>query len=215
MLTRIFKGGLSMAAALVFSTLLVPTARAGRMPPPAPGRLHYVVAPTGNEARYRVREQLVGVDLPNDAVGVTHGITGTLVVDTTGRAVEDSSKLTIDVSVLKSDKDRRDNYVRKNILETEKFPTVVMVPAYIKGIGGSPPASGTKPLEILSTLTIKGVSRPAIWHGTATFDGDDVTGKISTAFTFTDASLKQPSVPIVLSVEDTIKLEYDFHFVKR
>ena len=29
----------------------------------------YVVAPTGNEARYRVREQLVGFDLPNDRCG--------------------------------------------------------------------------------------------------------------------------------------------------
>jgi hypothetical protein len=30
-----------------------------------------VIAPQGNEARYRVQEQLVGVDLPNDAVGKT------------------------------------------------------------------------------------------------------------------------------------------------
>jgi hypothetical protein len=35
----------------------------------AQGQTRFVPAPTGNEARYRVREQFVGVNLPNDAVG--------------------------------------------------------------------------------------------------------------------------------------------------
>jgi hypothetical protein len=39
----------------------------------AGSHVHYVVAPQGNEARYRVREQLVGLDLPNDAIGFTAG----------------------------------------------------------------------------------------------------------------------------------------------
>src|SRR5690606_5186683 len=35
------------------------------------GILSLTVGPQGNEARYRVREQLVGFDLPNDAIGRT------------------------------------------------------------------------------------------------------------------------------------------------
>jgi hypothetical protein len=35
----------------------------------------FELAPAGNEARYRVKEQLVGVDLPGEAVGVTSDIT--------------------------------------------------------------------------------------------------------------------------------------------
>src|ERR1700704_503387 len=63
--------------------------------PTAPARLRYVVAPTGNEARYRVREQLVGVDLPNDAVGVTSQIAGSILVDATGGVVGDSARITV------------------------------------------------------------------------------------------------------------------------
>jgi hypothetical protein len=33
-----------------------------------------------------------------------------------------------------------------------------------------------------------------------------------TSFTFKDFSLEQSRVPVVLSVADTIKLEYDFRF---
>src|SRR5947208_7237371 len=37
-----------------------------------------VLASSGNAARYRVREQLVGQDLPNDAVGATTKLTASL-----------------------------------------------------------------------------------------------------------------------------------------
>src|SRR5215217_3567897 len=53
--------------------------------PAAPARFLFEVAPAGNEARYRVREQLVGVDLPNDAVGATPEVSGSLLVYADGR----------------------------------------------------------------------------------------------------------------------------------
>ena len=51
------------------------------------GPLRFVVAATGNEARYRVREQLVNLDLPNDAVGITHDISGMLMVNPNGSII--------------------------------------------------------------------------------------------------------------------------------
>jgi hypothetical protein len=41
----------------------------------------------------------------------------------------------------------------------------------------------------------------------------DVVRAGERGFTFKDFSLEQPRVPVVLSVADTIKLEYDFRFV--
>src|SRR5688572_23992989 len=92
--------------------------------PARTARLRYVVAPTGNEARYRVREQLVGRDLPNDAIGATRDVTGRVVVESDGRVVKDSSRIVVAVSGLKSDQSRRDNFLRRRTLETEKFPNV-------------------------------------------------------------------------------------------
>src|SRR5687768_17183496 len=43
--------------------------------------IRYVTAPGQNAARYRVREQLVGFDLPNDAVGETKSVTGVIAAD--------------------------------------------------------------------------------------------------------------------------------------
>src|SRR5690349_18143127 len=59
--------------------------------------IRFTIGATGNEARYRVREQLMGKDLPNDAVGATSAITGTILAYPDGRIVKDSSKIVIDV----------------------------------------------------------------------------------------------------------------------
>jgi hypothetical protein len=211
------KASLTAAAviALVVAVVTAPTAGAGKVAAPGTARVHYVVAPTGNEARYRVREVLVGLDFPNDAVGTTKGITGAFVVDTTGKVVEDSSKIVINVAQLKSDKDKRDTYIRENTMHTDKFPTVELLPSFIKGVTGNPPTSGTRPVEVLANLKVLGVPHPTTWHGSATFNGDDVTGTISTAFTFTDIGVVKPTRAILLTVEDTVKLEYDFHFTKK
>ena len=47
-----------------------------------------VVEPAGNEARYRVREQLVGHDLPNDAIGVTQAVTGEIAFGDDGAVIQ-------------------------------------------------------------------------------------------------------------------------------
>jgi polyisoprenoid-binding protein YceI len=177
-----------------------------------PARLHFTVAPVGNEARYRVREQLAGFDLPNDAVGVTKDITGQFVVDSDGRIVRDSSKIIVQVTSLTSDKTRRDGYVQRATLQTAKFPQVELVPLSFDGITAPLPAGTSKIFALVGDLTVHGVTHPTTWQVTAHADGNDIVGTAVTAFTFKDFELAQPHVPVVLSVGDTIKLEYDFRF---
>ena len=204
--------GRCMSGALALTMLAASVQAQAKPAPKAPPRLHYVVASTGNEARYRVREQLAGFDLPNDAVGVTTEITGSLVVDTTGTVVRDSSKITVALGNLKSDKDRRDGFIKRRTLETEKYPTVEFVPTSFAGLTGKPSTSGPTTFELVGDLTVRGVTHPTTWKVTARSEGGDVVGSATTSFTFKDFGMDQPRVPIVLSVADTIKLEYDFRF---
>jgi polyisoprenoid-binding protein YceI len=172
--------------------------------------VRYVVTPTGNEGRYRLREKLVGMELPYDAVGTTGGITGAIALDASGKVVPADSKLTIDVTALKSDKDRRDGYVQKRLLETDKYPTVEFVPTAIRGLPAKLPTSGSLNFEMDGNLTVKGTTHPTTWKGTANFQGDRVTGNAYTVFTFDDVQLQKPSVSVILTLADDIRLEYDF-----
>jgi polyisoprenoid-binding protein YceI len=173
----------------------------------------YVVAPTGNEARYRVREQLAGFDLPRDAIGATKAVTGRIVVGADGKVVKDSSKLVIKLSELKSDQTRRDTYLRRNTLETAKYPTAELVPTALEGLLMPIEPGSSQTFSVRANLTVHGVTHPTTWNVTARAEGKDVVGTAATAFTFKDMGLEQPKAAIVLSVADTIRLEYDFRFV--
>lgn len=180
------------------------------------GALRFTVATAGNAARYRVREQLMGKDLPNDAIGETSEITGMITVDsTTGALVAGQSKFTVSTGAFKSDSDRRDGYVRGRLLEATKFPTVELSPSSVRGIPArATTAAGPISFELIGDLTVKGVTHPTTWHVTARQAAGRVTGTATTRFTFADFGMTPPKVPIVLSVADTIGLEYDFTLVR-
>jgi polyisoprenoid-binding protein YceI len=176
--------------------------------------LRYVVAPEGNEVRYRVREQLVNVDLPNDAVGRSAAVTGALALDANGSLLPTASRFVVDASTFASDRDRRDGYVRGRLLNAGQHPTIQLVPTALRGLAGPLPTSGTRTFTLAADLTVRGVTRPTLWNVTARFGEGVVTGAATTSFTFDDFSLQQPRVPVVLSVADTIRLEYDFRLVR-
>lgn len=182
---------------------------------PALAGLHLTVAPTGNEVRYRIREQLVRVDLPNDAIGKTSEISGGIGVGTDGKIIPTESKFVVNVGSLKSDRDRRDGYVRGRVLETDQYPTVEFTPTGFRGLPAKLPTSGSHTFDVTGNLTVRGVTKPTTWRVTAEAKNGQVTGNAYTLFTFADFNMQQPRVPIVLSVADTIRLEYDFTLVPK
>ena len=177
--------------------------------------LRLVLSPTGNAVRYRVREQLLHHDLPNDAVGETKSVTGAIEFDSNGKVISQSSKFTADASTFVSDQKRRDGYVRGRLLEADEYPSITLVPTEIRGVSLPLPASGTLPFDMTANLTVHGVTRPTTWKGSAKFQDGRVTGSAATAFTFSDIQMEQPRVPVLLSVADTIRLEIDFDLIRQ
>jgi len=177
--------------------------------------VRFTVAPTGNEARYRVREQLARLNFPNDAVGKTTGIQGGIAVDQSGAIVESESRFTIDVASLASDSDRRDNFVRRNTLQTAEHPNVVFVPTGFRNLKFPLPENGELTFQIVGNLTIRGVTQPVTWDVTAKAANGSITGDATTQFTFDEFQITKPRVASVLSVADEIKLEYTFNLVRQ
>jgi len=183
-------------------------------PPDTSGQLRLVLAPEGNEARYRVLEQLLRLSLPSDAVGVTTAINGMIVVNADGTIVRDGSEFVVDLTTLTSDEARRDNFIKNNTLETNRYPMAEFVPFEAIGLPSPLPTSGEVGFQLAGDLTVHGITRPATWEVTAqVVDGGELVGSATTSFTFADFGMTAPRVPVVLSVEETITLELDFHLV--
>ncbi len=209
-----------MGAALLVPAVVSAQTTARRTPAPAgvaraaAPTIRYVLAADGNEARYLVREELVGIDFPYDAVGKTSAITGTIVLDAKGALVSAESKFSVDVTTLKSDRANRDRYLKTAALETNTYPTVNLAITALRGFPAVLPAAGALTFDLVGNLTVRTVTRPVTWHVTATVNDGEWTGTARTAFKFGDFGMPVPSAFMVMKLEDNLRLEYDFHFVR-
>lgn len=180
-----------------------------------PGELRLVVAATGNEARYLVRERLAELDLPNDAIGTTSAITGQVVLDPNGTVDSAASRITIDLTTLTSDRRMRDNYIKRRTLVTDSFPRAELSVKELRGLPATLPDTGTLALTLVADLTVHGVTRPTTWEVTARAGAGVFTGTARTTVRFEDFGMEKPRLARLLSVADEIRLEYDFRLERQ
>ena len=164
-----------------------------------------------SKATVRVREQLVGVNLPSDAVLVATGATGTFLLKDDG-TFSSGSKITFDLTTLASDQRDRDNFVKMDTLQTRQFPKAEFVPTKTTGLVLPMPASGEFTFKLTGQITIHGKTKDVTFDVVATRTGNDLTATASSAPTwkFGDFGMSAPSVPFrVVSVVDEIRVVVD------
>jgi polyisoprenoid-binding protein YceI len=193
-----------------------PTA-ASTTPPPAAAlttggdsssnSIRLVLIPDKSQASYRVREQLASLSFPSDAVGSTRDFSGTIVIQPDGTIVSSESKFVVNLETLTSDRSQRDNFIKRAVLQTSEYPTAVFVPTQVIGLTSPLPQSGDVAFKLIGDLTIRNVTKPVTWDVTGRIQSNELIGQATTAFTFDTFNLTQPRVPVVLSVENNIKLE--------
>ena len=160
-------------------------------------------------ARYKVEETLARQGFVV-ATGETSDVSGRIVFDADGGIIAEESAIAMQAATLVTDSDRRDRYVRNRTLQTAQYPEIVFRPTSADGLPTPlTDAQGTIDFTISGDLTIIDQTRPITWNASADF-GAEITGLATTEFTFEDFAMDKPSVAIVLSVEDTIRLEIEF-----
>ena len=186
-------------------------AEGGRRERPAPKPFPLTLTITdGTNASYRVREQLVGIKFPSDAVGTSTAVSGMIVFDKDGSIDAGKSKLEFDLRTLKSDQPMRDGFIQGRTLDTEQYPMAVFVPKTITGMPN--PLTGQFGFELSGDMTIHGTTAPLTWQGIATVDNRSglVAGRAETNFKFETFAMSPPKIFRVMSVADSITLELEF-----
>jgi polyisoprenoid-binding protein YceI len=164
-----------------------------------------------SKATIRVREQLVGVSLPSDAVLTATGAKGSFALnsDDTFRG---GSKITFDLTTLVSDERNRDDFIKRDTLRVSQFPTAEFVPTRTSGLTVPLATSGTFTFTLTGNMTIKGKAHEVTFDVTAKRDGGDLTATATAnpSWKFGDFGMTAPSVPLrVLSVTDEIRATID------
>ncbi len=164
-----------------------------------------------SKATVRVREQLVGVNLPSDAVLVATGATGTFVLKDDGTFSSDS-KISFDMTSLASDNRQRDDFIKGDTLQTRQFPKAEFVPTKTTGLTLPMPASGEFTFKLTGQMTIKGKTKEVTFDVQAKRTGNELsaTATAAPAWKFADFGMTAPSVPFrVVSIVDEIRVVVD------
>jgi len=165
-----------------------------------------------SKATVSVREQLVGVSFPSDAVLVAKGASGSFSVNADG-SFSPGSKITFELTTLASDQRQRDDFVKQSVLQTRQFPTATFVPEKAN-IGFSLPIASNTELrfKLSGKLTIRGVTKDVSFDVVAKRTGGQLTATATAnpALKFGDFGMQPPTIPgRVLSVVDEIRLVID------
>ena len=191
---------------VVTQSPLPPTPRSEVAGAQSVGTLTFRVQPQESKAVFRVREQLAGRELPNDAVGTTGAVDGQLVLGVDG-SIGGESKIIVDLRELATDSGNRDAFIKRNTLQTAQFPMAEFVPARAEGLPKPLAESGEHVFKLVGLMTIHGVQKEVTWDTTATRQENRLTGSATTTVKFGDFGMEPPRAPVVLSVVDEIRLE--------
>ena len=160
--------------------------------------ISYVVS-TGSEATFTVEEQLVRLDLPNDAVLRTTALSGEVHLD--GRP----SVIQIDLQTLSSDQRFRDQYVRTRMFG--EYPTATFTLSDIDHIPDGLALGEEVMAQVTGSLEIRGNTFPIGFEIEARDDGDTMFILGRTTFTWDQLDIPPPSARSVASIEDEVRVE--------
>ena len=141
-------------------------------------------------------------------LGETRAMAGAILLGEDGLPVP-CSRFDIDLRTLQSDSARRDNYLYQNTLQTESFPLATFVLRGAEGLDGPLVEGEETTFTLLGDLTLKDQTRLVAWETTATLEGETLTGTAVTEFEMPEFAIEPPRVQIVVSLDETVRLEID------
>lgn len=191
-----------------------PPAAGGTSPRPnvslAAGQLNgtWQVA-AGSEAGYRVREKLVALPASSDAVGRSTAVTGQLrLADSGGVVTATDARFQVDLRQLRSDETRRDNKIRTDGLESDRFPMATFTATAPITVTTSPVDGQVVNVSAVGDLALHGVTRRVTIPVEAKITGSRIQLVGSLRFAMSDFAIEPPSIGGFVTVEPEATLEF-------
>jgi polyisoprenoid-binding protein YceI len=158
---------------------------------------------------YRVTEQLAFLGSPNEAVGRSNAVTGTMEV--AGDTVE-QVRIEADLTQLTSDESRRDNAIRQRGLESERYPTATLELAEPIRLASTPVQGQDIRGQGTGRLTVHGVTREVDLDLTGRWSGSTIQVVGQLPVKMTDYEIEPPRFGPVVSIEDSLAVEFNLVF---
>ena len=155
---------------------------------------------------YRVKEQLAFLDSPNEAVGRSTAVTGTMEV--AGDTVE-KVRIEADLTRLTSNETRRDNAIRQRGLESGRFPTATLELAGPIRLAEAPVQGQEVRGQGKGRLTVHGVTRQVDLDLRGRWNGSTIQVVGQLPVRMSDYQIEAPRFGPVVSIEDSLAVDFN------
>jgi polyisoprenoid-binding protein YceI len=164
---------------------------------------------SSSKATIKVREQLVRLPSPIDALINITGAQGAFTLNPDGTFTS-NSKISVDMTTVTTDDRQRTDSIRRDPLEVTRFRTSELVPKTAIGLSLPLPSSGEFTFKLIGDLTLHGVTKTVTFDVRATrADGKlTATATANPSWKFGDFGMQPPTSFSVLSIVDEIRMEF-------
>ena len=175
------------------------------------GMRTFTIVPEQSSASYLVDEEFLqdalgklGIDAGEvDVVGTTENVSGQIQINLDDLAAPlGDTTITADLSTLKTDQDRRDQWIQENGPRFSSDPLASFTATGVEGLPDAFTAGEEVQFQLLGDLTVRGVSAPLVFDVTAVVEGDTLTGTAATRLLMSDLGIDPPNFARTLSVAD-------------
>ena len=175
----------------------------------------FTVVPAESQASYIVDEEFLvdalsklGINAGQVVVvGTTPGVSGEIKLDFEQADWVQAAQFTVDMTGLRTDQDRRDNWLRDNAIQTDRFPQATFVKTAVSGLPASYSEGEEVTFEMTGDLTVRDVTRPVTFVVTAVLTGDTLQGTATTRLNLSDLGITPPNFANTLTVADPFAIE--------
>jgi polyisoprenoid-binding protein YceI len=170
----------------------------------------YEIEPGSAQASFVIDEVLRGA--PSTVVGTTGQVAGQFALNVADPSATQIGKILINARDLETDDDSRNRALGNRILNTDQYEYIAFSPTALSGLPAQISAGQSFTFQVSGELTIKDVTKPAVFDVTVTPGADGaLQGSASTTINYADWDVSIPQVPFVASVADQVDLQLTFN----
>lgn len=169
---------------------------------------------TSGEASYAINEVLYSE--PKTVIGKTQNIAGDIFLDSKNASKTRIGAMRVNARSFSTDNERRDSAVRRFVMLSEKdeYEFIEFSPTSIDGLPQTLENHITYEFGIKGDLTIKGVTKTAVFSAKLMINGTSMEGNAGSKIERGDFGLQIPNIPFVASVGNDVLLSVSFKAVR-
>jgi len=171
----------------------------------------FKLVPGESQVSYEVQETLFNQNNKiQTAIGVTKQVTGDIYGNKADPSQSKIGTITVDISQFASDRAMRDNFIRRNFLESSKYPLATFTPTDISGMPESYTDGQSYSFKVTGNLTVHNVTKPVTFDVTASLSGTTLSGTATTTVKMSDFGVGPITLAGMLQTQDDVKLTMKF-----